>query len=230
MAADLPSTALVRAARSRGGAPLLTHYGSEGSRTELSLTSFANWVDKTANLLDDFGVGAPDRVMLPVLTEHPGHWMALLWPFALWRVGAAADLTGEPLPRAEVAVVGPSSTQALAPHTLVCSLDPWARPMTGLPSGLLDFAAEALAQPDTFGGASGSAHDLAWVDPERSLTQADLAEISHLSNRLAATPATPWQAIEWLVGAILGGGSLVLVDSGVADITRIVSTEKAHLA
>ena len=49
----VPSIAelLARRVRSDGGAPLLTYYDTDdGVRTELSGTTFANWVAKTSNL------------------------------------------------------------------------------------------------------------------------------------------------------------------------------------
>ena len=57
---DIPVvlTALQRRARTSGGEPLLTHYDLDtGGRTELSVAPFANWVAKTANLIEDLGAG-----------------------------------------------------------------------------------------------------------------------------------------------------------------------------
>ena len=73
--------------RTSGGAPLLTHYGPAGERTERSVASFANWVAKTVNLLDEVGADADTTVALPVLAQRPAHWMGLVWPFALWQAG-----------------------------------------------------------------------------------------------------------------------------------------------
>jgi hypothetical protein len=48
---------LARRVREGGSRPLLTYYRpAAGERTEFSATSFANWVDKTANLLSTLDV------------------------------------------------------------------------------------------------------------------------------------------------------------------------------
>ena len=65
------SAHLDRLTRTAGGAPLLTHYGPAGERTELSVASFANWVAKTVNLLDEVGADADTTVALPVLAQMP---------------------------------------------------------------------------------------------------------------------------------------------------------------
>ena len=58
----------------------LTHYDlAGGGRTELSVATFANWVNKTANLIEDVGADA-GQVGLPLATSRPGHWMTLIWP------------------------------------------------------------------------------------------------------------------------------------------------------
>ena len=51
---DIPAVlhALEHRVRTAGAEPLLTHYDLDsGGRTELSVTSYANWVAKTANLI-----------------------------------------------------------------------------------------------------------------------------------------------------------------------------------
>ena len=78
--------------------PLITFYDdATDERTELSVTTFANWVAKTANLLrDDLGLepGATASLDLPV------HWQAAVWLQACWALGlhvvpagSVADLT-----------------------------------------------------------------------------------------------------------------------------------------
>ena len=51
--------------------PLFVHYDEDaGTRIELSAVTFRNWVDKTANLLDDLGVAEGDEVRLEFVTTH----------------------------------------------------------------------------------------------------------------------------------------------------------------
>src|SRR4029453_14508663 len=78
-----------------GSAPLLTCYDVEsGARTELSATTFSNWVDKTSNLLhDEVVVTGGDVISMPLAVEAPGHWLTAAWQLACWQVGLVVDLT-----------------------------------------------------------------------------------------------------------------------------------------
>ena len=219
------SARLQRLARTAGSGPLITHYGPAGERTELSVASFANWVAKTVNLLDDLGIDHGDVVALPVLRERPAHWMALIWPFALWHAGfpVTPDAAG-----ADLAVAGPTDPRPLAPTTLACSLDPWARPLTGLPAGVTDYSSEALAQPDAAPDPVAGQGSLAWSDPAATLTAAELAALDPIADRVLARPTDPWQTTSLLVRAVLGGGSVVFVE-GATDAARTASAEKARI-
>jgi uncharacterized protein (TIGR03089 family) len=68
------------------GKPFLTYYDdSTGERTELSSSTFANWVAKTVNYLrDEHGVGPGTTVGLDV----PDHWLTVVLAFGAWRAGA----------------------------------------------------------------------------------------------------------------------------------------------
>lgn len=141
---------LLRSALTRDGTrPLLTYYDdATGERIELSVTTFDNWVSKTAGLLrDGLEVAPGDRVALLL----PAHWQSLVLAGACWAAGACAvlDDAGD----ARLVVVGPRTLDA-APRsgeTLVLSL----RPLGGrfaepLPAGMLDYAAEVPTYPDRF--------------------------------------------------------------------------------
>lgn len=230
MPATRPVTELLtRRARAAGGAAFLTHYRPErGERTELSVTSFANWVDKTANLVDDLGLDADATVALPVLVEAPAHWMALVWPFALWQRGLAARVVARPDAAAsDLAVIGPDDPGPVGDLTLACSLHPWALALPGLPPGVADFSSEALAQPDAHVALPADADATAWEDADRRLSFADLAALPPLSPRVVARPTAAWASVSLLVRALLGGGSVVLVQ-GPGDVDRIASDEHAE--
>ena len=228
----LPLTAhLERLVRASGGAPLLTHYGPAGARTELSAASFANWVDKTGNLLDDLGLDAGARVVLPVLAQRPAHWMALLWPFALWSRGLAAHVAGaEAAVDADLAVIGPDDPRHIPHLTIACSLDPWGRPLAALPAGVIDFSGEALAQPDLHVVVPAPPGDLAWADADRRLTFADFAALEPLPHRVASAPRDAWAAVSLLARLVAGGGSLVCVEDLDADLARVAASERARVA
>ena len=220
------------AARRRGGQPLLTHYRADrAERTELSHTSFANWVDKTANLVRALDLDADSDVALCVLAEHPVHWMGLVWPFALWQAGITADVRDRAAAAgADVAVIGPDAPASVATETLACSLHPWGLALPGLPSGVVDFATEALAQPDTSWASPVGPRAVAWRDALGELTVADLAGAPGEPRRLAITPSEARTGVLALVAALVGGGSLVVIEgSDAAGAARIAASERAVL-
>jgi len=216
--------------RAGGGAPLLTSYAAGGQRTELAATSFAKWVDKTANLLDELGLDPDGDVALPVLVERPDHWMALVWPFALWQRGMAARVVPrEAASGADLAVLGNARPEPVGAVTLACSLHPWGLPLAGLPDGVVDYAGEALAQPDAHVALPAGPGRAAWVDADRTLTFADLSRLEPTPGRILATPTDAWASVALLVAAVLGGGSLVLVADPDADLAALAASERAAL-
>src|SRR3954464_887310 len=85
--ADTPAGVLADALRRNPSAPLVTFYDDvSGERTELSGTTLANWVAKTANLLqDEFDVGPGSTVAVAL----PVHWQTAAVLLAVWSCGAA---------------------------------------------------------------------------------------------------------------------------------------------
>lgn len=220
------------AARLRGGQPLLTHYRADrGERTELSHTSFANWVDKTANLLADLGLDAEADVALCVLAEHPAHWMGLVWPFALWQVGGGADVRERAAAAdADLAVLGPVAPAPVGAVTLACSLHPWGLALPGLPPGVTDFSSEALAQPDAHASSPARPDATAWRDRHGVLTHQDLARVPGEERRVAIRPTDARSAVLALVGALHGGGSVVVLEGvDAAGAARLAASEHAVL-
>lgn len=223
---------LTAAARRRGGQPLLTHYRADrGERTELSHASFANWVDKTANLLADLGLDPDADVALCVLAEHPAHWMALVWPFALWQAGGVADVRDRASAAdADLAVLGPDSPTPVGAETLACSLHPWGLALGGLPAGVTDFSSEALAQPDAHASAPAPAGAPAWRDAHGVLSVGDLAGVPGEPRRVAVRPADARAAVLALASALVGGGSVVVIEGAdAAGAARLAASEHAVL-
>ncbi|MGH8968532.1 MAG: TIGR03089 family protein [Actinomycetes bacterium] len=111
---------------------LITFYDdSSGERTELSVATFANWVAKTANLMqDELGMTAGQRVAIRL----PLHWQAAVWLAACWAVGAVAAPGAD---AADVAVV--CSEDAAAP--------PAADEIVGLGLGPLGLPRRKLVVP-----------------------------------------------------------------------------------
>ncbi|WP_286253441.1 TIGR03089 family protein [Streptomyces graminofaciens] len=130
--------------------PLVTFYDdATGERVELSVATFANWVAKTANLLQgELSVEPGDRVALLL----PAHWQTAVWLLACSSVGVVADVAGDPA-AADVVVSGPDTLDA----ALACRGERVAlalRPLGGRfpqpPAGFVDYAVEVPSQGDRF--------------------------------------------------------------------------------
>lgn len=218
-----------------GSEPLITYYDlGSGERTELSAISFRNWVDKTSHLLvEELLVDVGDVVKLLVAQSHPGHWVTFVWEVACWQVGATVATAGYH-DRVAAQVVGPDwtgyETSTMA-ETVACSLHPlglgFADP---LPTGILDYGLEVRPQPDEFVGALSAGSQLAWIDEDRRLTQADLmsADPGPAQRRLVV-PSNPWTTADaGLITPLLTGGSTVIVVDGTEEQrAHIADTERA---
>lgn len=127
--------------------PFLTFYDdATGERVELSVATFANWVAKTANLLQDsLGAGPGTRVAVRL----PAHWQSAVVLLACWSLGAV--VTTEPA-GADVAFVTEGGLPAVAdlPDVVALSLRPMGAGLVRLVPGVVDYAAEVLAHGDVF--------------------------------------------------------------------------------
>jgi len=182
-------SALLRTAPSR---PLVTFYDdATGERIELSVTTFANWVAKTAGL-------ARDELDLErgglVLLDLPTHWLGAVWVGAAWTLGLTVTDDPALATEADLVVTGPDALDrygANADRVPVQALS--LRPLGGrftetLPRGVIDFAAVVLAQPDIFVSYDApQADDLAWRDADGSVSQGEL--LAEASGAAAAGPA-----------------------------------------
>ncbi|MGG8406362.1 TIGR03089 family protein [Streptomyces sp. 12297] len=145
-----PADLLRSALASDPARPLVTFYDdATGERVELSVATFANWVAKTANLLQgDLAAGPGDRLALLL----PAHWQSAVWLLACASVGVVADVGGDPAD-ADLVVSGPDTLEA----GLACSGERVAlalRPLGGRfpqpPAGYADYAVEVPGQGDRF--------------------------------------------------------------------------------
>lgn len=212
-----------------GSAPLFTFYDLEsGDRTELSATSFSNWVDKTSNLLvDEVAVGEGDVIGMPLAVEAPGHWLTAVWQLACWQVGLAVDLTNPSLP---AAVVTGRQWQGHAERDIfACALHPlgfgFGEP---LPDGVRDYAIEVRSHADKYDGYPPEPGAIAWVDAERILSQAELSNVDGPPARRLVRSGDPWATCRnGIVTALVTGGSAVVAVGGDADqVTRIANSER----
>lgn len=169
--------------------PFVTFYDdATGERTELSVTTYANWVSKTANLFtDELMLDPGDEVRV----DLPPHWISAIFAGGLLccGVGLASD--------APVAIVGPDGLDgALAATTLACALRPFATRFTDpLPAGVLDHGILWAGQSDVFIPSEPTELGTPVPDDRRVLT--DLNPFSPAGRDL-------------LVALLAGNGSLVL--------------------
>jgi uncharacterized protein (TIGR03089 family) len=220
---------LDRLAQDQPGRPLLTFYdGRSGERTELSVTTYANWVAKTASLLvEECDLERGDRLLL----DLPAHWLGPVFLGAAWTIGLEVVWDGEP----DAVACGPDALPAWAeratalPVVATALLPLAARFPEGVAAGVRDLGVEVWAQPDAF-----TPYDLPGpADPAvGALSQADLwasAARGHLlenggrllSRRNPASASGLWVFAEPFARA----GSLVLL-VGSADDDALAASER----
>ncbi|MFE4540699.1 TIGR03089 family protein [Streptomyces scopuliridis] len=130
--------------------PLVTFYDdATGERVELSVATFANWVSKTANLLQGDLAAAPgDRLALLL----PAHWQSAVWLLACSSVGVTVEIGGDP-GRADLVVSGPDTldaARACGGERVALALRPLGGRFPEQPEGFMDYAVEVPGQADRF--------------------------------------------------------------------------------
>lgn len=232
-----PSDLLQAALRRAAAAPLLTHYDDvAASRVELSGATFANWVAKTANLLqEEFDVGPGSRVAVVL----PAHWQTAAVLMAAWSCGAtvvetAAEDDGA-LAGADVVLADegrlPPLEELDLPELVGLSLHPLGTGMTGYAGPARDYAVEMRTHGDAF---------TPWQQPDPGapglvvggleLTLGGLVETAtELAGRLGlgegdrvlvdARTAAEAGPVAWLLAPLAAGASLVLVTA--PDLSRL---------
>ncbi|MDT0346800.1 TIGR03089 family protein [Streptomyces litchfieldiae] len=160
-----------------GTRPLVTFYDdATGERVELSVATLANWVAKTANLLqDELAAQRGDRAALLL----PAHWQTAVWLLACSATGVVADLGGDP-GDADLVVSGPDgleAARACAGERVALSLRPLGARFPEPPEGFTDYAVAVPGQPDTFAAYDPPGpDDAALVVEGATLTGADVLE------------------------------------------------------
>ncbi|MFF9901117.1 MULTISPECIES: TIGR03089 family protein [Streptomyces] len=202
--------------------PLVTYYDdATGERVELSVATFANWVAKTANLLQgDLAAEPGDRLALLL----PAHWQTAVWLLACSSVGVVADVGGDP-GGADLVVSGPDAldaARACSGERVALALRPLGGRFPQPPEGFLDYAVEVPGQGDRFA-------PYAPVDPDEAalavggaeLTGAELVRravadagefgLGPGSRLLSGRPYDTWEGLSaGLYAPLAAGGSVVL--------------------
>jgi uncharacterized protein (TIGR03089 family) len=217
--ADLLGSALAADA----GRPLVTFYDdATGERVELSVATFANWVAKTANLLQgDLAAGPGDRVALLL----PAHWQTAVWLLACSSVGVLADVGGDPA-AADVVVSGPDTLDAARACTgerIALALRPLGGRFPVVPDGFADYAVEVPGQGDRFAPfAPAGPAEPALVVAGARYTGAEVVERARAdaagldltgpgSRLLSGLPYDTWRGLSaGLYAPLATGGSVVL--------------------
>jgi uncharacterized protein (TIGR03089 family) len=207
------------------GRPFITYYDlASGERTELSGTTTANWVAKTANLLvDELDAEPGIRVDIAL----PTHWLRPVMVLATWAVGGTIASSD-----ADVFVSGPDNVRSDARHRLASALLPFGAPFQAPPAGFLDLGSVLPGQPDAYFPMDDAGGDDPAVDIEGlSLTYADLDGASGAAERLLLGPGTLARDVAATLAAARGGGSMVLVrNASDGDIERLARQEQAQVA
>ncbi|MEU8436423.1 TIGR03089 family protein [Streptomyces sp. NPDC029216] len=145
-----PADLLRSALAADPGRPLVTFYDdATGERVELSVATFANWVAKTANLLQgDLAAEPGDRLALLL----PAHWQSAVWLLACASVGVVAEIGGDPAD-ADLVVSGPDTLEearACSGERVALALRPLGGRFPQPPAGFADYAVEVPGQGDRF--------------------------------------------------------------------------------
>jgi uncharacterized protein (TIGR03089 family) len=241
----LPASILAAAVARNAASPLITFYDDlSGERVELSGATLANWVAKTANLLQeefDVGPGTTVGVALPV------HWQTAAVLLATWSCGAAVLETAaeddDRLAGADVVLAAadrlPTLEELGHENLLGLSLHPLGLGMRGYAGPARDFAVEVRSQGDHF--TPWAPMDAAAPGLVLTTGQLTLGQLGQTAGELAtrlgivagdrvlidertASEAGP---VAWLLAPLQGGASLVICRSAdAAALPRRAADER----
>jgi len=227
---------LAAALRRDPSGPLVTYYDdASGERTELSATTLANWVAKTANLVQgEFAAEPGDRIAVRL----PAHWQTAAVLLGIWAAGGVVTADSNDC---AVAFCTPDSVAAAsggAADVVVLGLAPLGRPMQHPIDAAVDYAAVVPIQPDAFTAWQPIPPDapaLAWDG--RTLSGADV--VTAATERASALGlgsgdrilmTLPWAGpadwIDLLLAPLAAGASLIISSVPVAAVlVRRVESE-----
>ncbi|MEU7553817.1 TIGR03089 family protein [Streptomyces sp. NPDC044571] len=217
-----PADLLRSALAADPGRPLVTFYDdATGERVELSVATFANWVAKTANLLQgDLGAGPGDRLALLL----PAHWQSAVWLLACASVGVVAEVGGDPAD-ADLVVSGPDTLEeaaACSGERIALALRPLGGRFPQPPAGFADYAVEVPGQGDRFApfvpvdpdgpGLVVGGEELSYARiVERAREDAAELGLGEGSRLLSGLGYDSWEGLSaGLYAALAAGGSVVL--------------------
>jgi uncharacterized protein (TIGR03089 family) len=209
------------------GRPLVTFYDdATGERTELSVTTYANWVAKVSSLLaEELELETGDRL----LVDLPAHWLGTVVLGAAWTVGIEVVWDGEH----EAVVTGPVGLGRWAGEAdrlpvVASALLPLAgRFSDGVPRAVHDLGVEVWSQPDSFA---------AWPGPDDAtlavagVSHGELWQTSYDGRLLSQANPASAAGLPDLTGVLAGGGSLVLVAHASPDRVEGIARDERTTA
>ncbi|MFG1809224.1 TIGR03089 family protein [Streptomyces sp. NPDC049040] len=222
-AQDTPAGLLASALSADPGRPLITFYDdATGERVELSVATFANWVAKTSNLLqDELGAQPGDRLALLL----PAHWQTAVWLLACFSTGVVAAPGADPA-GADLVVSGPDTLEqarACGGDRVALALRPLGGRFPQAPVGFMDYAVEVPGQGDRFApyapvGAGSPALELpgegtatAGAVVQRAFASAEAYGLKPGGRVLSRLPFDDWAGLAaGLLAPLAVGGSAVL--------------------
>jgi len=159
----MPADVLAAMLRLDPGRPRITCYDdASGERIELSAKTFANWVAKAANLLQDSGdVTVGNTVGL----DLPAHWRTAYWAMAAWSVGCIVVVGPEARDADVVVTVSPDLAAECVTdgrYAVLVTLAALARSHPDTPAGVVDEARELASYPDRFHAPPPGGTEPAW--------------------------------------------------------------------
>ena len=214
---------LAAALRTDPARPFVTFYDDRtGERIELSVTTYANWVAKTAGLVQDELDVEPGCL---VLVDLPTHWLGAVWLGAAWSGGQVVTTDAGLADEADLVVCGPEGVERYAGRAasipvVALSLRPLgARFADPLPTGVVDYGAVVLAQPDVFMPVEvPGPDDHAWRGEGHPRSQAELLEaaaeaalVDQGGRLLTDVNPCSREGVATLLSPLLAGGGTVWV-------------------
>lgn len=208
----LPAGADLIAAMASSPRPAIIHY-TQDDRTELSGRVAVNWATKTTHLLDAYGIGSGDAVLL----DLPVTWRSLA--LALGVAWCDVELLHGPSQRDVTAIVTDRQEEYLsADAELFITQHP------DVDSALVDFDDEVLAHADQALTAVpdliGNTQEIAWPDDALQVLKSGTVLAGE---QLRFTPALWWAVIDtWRRGQPF----VIVEHRNQEQLQRIIDTER----
>jgi uncharacterized protein (TIGR03089 family) len=201
--------------------PLLTWYRDE-ARVELSGATVANWVAKTAGVLDNELLIGPGSTVQVAAGQH---WLSLVVPLAVWRVGAALVDQGP----SDLLVAERIGEGTDAAERLLLPDDPFGLSRVPAPAPWQLFSELVQAQPDRYAAPQPTSAHLAVASSpqlthgqlaDRGQADADALGLAAEGRLLVARTETSLDPLRCWCATIARAGSMILAERLTTDLAN----------